>query len=58
MNGDGFQCLVHEGDQVKAGQPLVKFDRAKIAKANHPDVVVVLLTNADDYDNVTYGANI
>ncbi len=58
MDGDGFQALVKEGDQVKAGQPLVKFDRDKIAKANHPDVVVVLLTNADDYSDVKYGANI
>ena len=55
MNGDGFTALVKEGDQVKAGQPLVKFDRDKIAKANHPDVVVTLLTNADDYDNVKFG---
>jgi PTS system sucrose-specific IIC component len=58
MNGDGFQCLVKEGDQVKAGQPLVRFDRDKIAKANHPDVVVTLLTNADDYNDVKFGADL
>ena len=52
MNGDGFECLVKTGDEVKAGQPLMKFDRAKIAAAGHPDMVVVLLTNADDYDSV------
>ena len=54
MNGDGFTALVKEGDQVKAGQPLIQFDRNKIKAANHPDVVVVLLTNSDDYDSVTY----
>ena len=54
MNGDGFHALVKEGDSVKAGQPLVQFDRAKIKAANHPDVVVVLLTNSDDYNNVSY----
>ena len=54
MNGDGFRALVKEGDQVKAGQPLVQFDRAKIKAANHPDVVVTLLTNSDDYNNVSY----
>jgi PTS system sucrose-specific IIC component len=58
MNGDGFQCLVKEGDQVKAGQPLVRFDRDKIAKANHPDVVVTLLTNADDYNDVKFSADL
>ena len=52
MNGDGFTCLVSEGEAVKAGQPLIRFDRDKIKAANHPDVVVVLLTNSDDYDNV------
>lgn len=52
MNGDGFECLVKTGDEVKAGQLLMKFDRAKIAAAGHPDIVVVLLTNADDYEAV------
>lgn len=56
MNGDGFQALVKEGDGVKAGQPLIKFNREKIKAANHPDVVVVLLTNSDDYNCVSYPA--
>ena len=54
MNGDGFTALVKEGDKVKAGQPLISFNRDKIKAANHPDVVVVLLTNSDDYDSVSY----
>ncbi len=53
MNGEGFEVLVAEGDQVKAGQPLVKFSKEKIKAAGHPDVVVTLLTNSDDYENVT-----
>ena len=53
MNGDGFQCLVQEGQKVKAGEQLILFDRAKIAAAGHPDVVVVLVTNSDDYENLT-----
>ena len=52
MNGDGFECLVQEGQQVKAGDKLILFDREKIAAANHPDCVVVLVTNADDYENL------
>ncbi len=52
MNGDGFDPQVKEGDQVKAGQLLLNFDIAKIKAANHPDTVVVLLTNADDYNDV------
>ncbi len=53
MKGEGFECFVQEGQQVKAGDKLIAFDRAKIAAANHPDVVVVLVTNSDDYESFT-----
>ena len=56
MNGDGFECLVQEGQQVKAGDKLIIFDREKIAAAKHPDCVVVLVTNADDYENLAIQA--
>ena len=55
MNGDGFNCLVSEDEEVKKGQKLMEFDKAKIAAAGHPDVVVVLLTNSDDYEDVKLG---
>ena len=56
MNGDGFDCLVKEGDQVKAGQVLIRFSREKIKAAGYSDTVAVLLTNSDDLDGVEYGA--
>ena len=56
MNGDGFRCLVKEGDAVKAGQKLIEFDRAKIKAAGYSDTVAVLLTNSDDLENVECGA--
>ena len=52
MNGDGFQVFVKEGEEVKAGQKLITFDRKKIAAAGHPDCVVTLLTNSDDYTDL------
>ena len=52
MQGDGFQCFVSEGQKVRAGDKLIAFDRAKIAAAKHPDVVVVLVTNSDDYEKL------
>ena len=58
MKGDGFEDFVKEGDKVKKGQKLMKFDRAKIKAANHPDTVVLLLTNSDDYEGVKFGANV
>ena len=51
MQGDGFTPYVREGDEVKKGDKLLHFDRKKIAAAGHPDMVVVLLTNAEDMDN-------
>ena len=56
MNGDGFTCLVNEGDKVVAGQPLIRFSRAKIKAAGYSDTVAVLLTNSDDLEGVEYGA--
>ncbi len=56
MQGDGFTCLVKEGDEVKAGQPLIRFDRAKIKAAGYSDTVAVLLTNSDDLEGVECGA--
>ncbi|MBR6185901.1 MAG: PTS glucose transporter subunit IIA [Clostridia bacterium] len=56
MKGDGFTCLVKEGDAVKAGQPLIIFDRAKIKAAGYSDTVAVLLTNSDDLEGVECGA--
>ena len=55
MQGDGFTCLVKEGDAVKAGQPLIRFDRAKIKAAGYSDTVAVLLTNSDDLEGVECG---
>ena len=57
MQGDGFTCLVKEGDAVKAGQPLIRFDRAKIKAAGYSDTVAVLLTNSDDLEGVECGTN-
>lgn len=36
MQGDGFSYLVHTGDEVKAGTPLLTFSRAKIKAAVIP----------------------
>ena len=57
MKGDGFEDFVKEGDKVKKGQKIMKFDREKIKAAGHPDTVVLLLTNSDDYENVKIGVN-
>ena len=56
MQGNGFECLVSEGDEVKLGQPLIRFSREKIKAAGYSDTVAVLLTNSDDLEGVECGA--
>lgn len=49
MNGKGFHTLVSEGDMVKAGDELIRFDIDEIKKAGFSPITV-LVTNSDDYD--------
>ncbi len=56
MGGTGFDIKVKEGEEVKAGQMLMTFDRKAIADAGHPDVAVVIVLNADDYQSVELAA--
>lgn len=44
MKGDGFEYLVSQGQSVKAGDPLIRFDKEKIAAAGHPDTTVCVVT--------------
>ncbi len=56
MNGDGFEYLVSEGQKVKAGTPLIQFDRNKIQAAGHSDTTVCIITepaNAENFRFVT-----
>ncbi len=55
MKGEGFECLVAEGDKVKAGQPVIRFDIAKIKAAGYNETVAVLLTNSEDLEEVVCG---
>lgn len=51
MNGEGFDLLVEEGQHVKKGQLLLRFDMDKIKSAGYPATTAVLLTNSDSYDD-------
>ena len=44
MGGDGFSCLVEQGQRVSAGQPLMTFSTEKIAAAGHPTTVAFIVT--------------
>ncbi|MBR2793584.1 MAG: PTS glucose transporter subunit IIA [Solobacterium sp.] len=56
MDGDGFQAFVKQDDKVRAGDKLLSFDRAKIKAADHPDTVIVAITNGFDYKDIKRAA--
>lgn len=53
LKGEGFQPMVKEGDRVKKGQLLIKFNIALIKSKKLSTVTPVVVTNADDYNTVT-----
>ncbi len=52
MNGDGFEPQKSQGDKVKKGELLLKFNIDKIKAARHPVTTPVIITNSDDYADV------
>ena len=48
MAGDGFEVWVKAGDRVAVGDPVLTFDRDKVAKAGYKDIVMTIITNSDD----------
>lgn len=52
MNGQGFSCLVRDGQKVKVGTPLLTFNRETIRKAGHPCTTALVVTNSDDFSLV------
>ena len=49
LQGQHFRPLVKEGDMVKAGTPLLEFDKEAIERAGYDLTTPVLVINSDDY---------
>ncbi|TCS35676.1 phosphoenolpyruvate--protein phosphotransferase [Reinekea marinisedimentorum] len=49
LKGEGFRSLVSDGDQVKAGQPLIQVDLDTVAQKAKSLVTVVVITNGDEF---------
>ena len=52
LRGEGFRQLVRKGDAVRAGQPVLGFDRSLMTSRGLDDTVVVTVTNPDDFASV------
>lgn len=49
LDGKGFIASVKQGDKVKAGQELLKFDAAFIKENGYDPTTVIIITNSSDY---------
>ena len=54
MNGDGFTCHVKEGQVVRKGDKLITFDTAKIKAAGHPLVTMMVVTEDNGNENLSF----
>ena len=54
VSGRLLKEAVKEGDTVKAGQPLISFDRDAIAAAGHEDVVACVVSNPDAFQKIEH----
>lgn len=49
MEGEGFEKLAAQGDEVEAGEPIVRFDLEAINSAGYDPVSPVVVTNSDEH---------
>ena len=54
MNGEGFELLVKQGQKVKKGTPLIRFDKQKIVKAGYKATTMLIVTDDGGMKNVEY----
>lgn len=55
--GRGFRLFVGKGDQVRAGDPAISFDRGLLADSGIDDTVIVTVTNSDAFSRVSSAAD-
>ena len=53
LGGKHFTYLVNEGDKVKKGQPLIRFDIEAIKAEGYPVTTPLIVCNTDEYAAVT-----
>jgi PTS system beta-glucosides-specific IIC component len=56
LNGEGFTPLAKQGDKVKKGQLLLKFDLKFITEKGYKTVTPMVITNSDEVSGLTPAA--
>ena len=57
LGGKHFTYLVNEGDKVKKGQPLIRFELEAIKAEGYPVTTTLIVCNTDDYAAVAAKAS-
>lgn len=52
LNGKGFEVFVQANQEVKAGQPLIRFDQKFIHDSGHASTITVLVLDTEKNDSV------
>jgi len=52
LNGEHFEMLVKQGETVKRGQELIKFDLEKIKEKGYDTTTMMIITNSSEFNNV------
>lgn len=52
LKGKYFKSLVTKGQKIKTNEPLIEFDSQSITQAGYDDIVIVIVTNSNDYLDV------
>lgn len=52
LNGKGFSVLVETGENVAAGQPIMKFDIGQITELGYSVTTALVITNSDEYSEI------
>lgn len=54
LNGEGFQVLKKQGEKVKQGTPLMKFDKDFIEEKGLSADCILIITNSDDFPDIEF----
>ncbi|WP_067726040.1 glucose-specific PTS transporter subunit IIBC [Oceanobacillus damuensis] len=54
LKGEGFELLIEEGQEVKAGQPLLKADLSYISKHAKSTITPIVFTNLGEAEKIVF----
>lgn len=57
LNGKYFETFVNNGDEIKAGDLLIKFDIDKIKSEGYETTIPIIITNSEKYQKVNILSN-